>query len=471
MKTTARPSFQTVQHSHGWPTWGAQRDRARVTRASTGATCSILTALLCFAVIFPPSAVALSCLPTDDPATCTVLSDIWNATNGLGWLNANGWALAAGPAGATTSYCSWYGLLCVNGTVTSVALGSNLLQGSIPPSVGSLTRLVNLQLQSNKLSGTIPVQLTQLTRLTYLQLNTNLLSGTIPDAVGSQLVGLTQLVMYSNLLTGTLPPSLGSLTQLVNLRLYSNAFTGSLPTSLGNLNRCTTLMLQLNKLNGTLPAAFGNLTAMTQLQLNGNNLQGTVPASMGGLTRMQLYLAGSGLCGKLPGALLQADLPSLPPNCSCAFNAPQEQTCATLGDMYTSMGGPGWANQAGWAAAAAGVPTDYCSFFAGVTCAGGDVQTLVFSDLHLNGTIPASINSLSRLQFMFWGHNALVGTLPSLRNLTQLQYIDLSSNGLSGDIGSSNLDVLHQLVFLYLDNGPKSGRKGMRSSVEGKLRC
>lgn len=128
-----------------------------------------------------------------------------------------------------------------------------------------------------------------------------------------------------------------------------------------------------------------------------NQLQGTLPASMGSLSRMQMcvscwilypggwgfmayacalpcalfrsYIAGSGLCGKLPGALVQADLPALPPNCSCAFNSPLESTCAALGDMYASMGGPGWSMQAGWASAAAGVPSDYCSSFAGVRCA------------------------------------------------------------------------------------------------------
>lgn len=81
------------------------------------------------------------------------------------------------------------------------------------------------------------------------------------------------------------------------------------------------------------------------------------------------YLGGSGLCGKLPGALVQADAPALPPNCSCAFNAPLESTCAALGDMYTAMGGPGWLMQAGWATAAAGGGQDYCTVFAGVRAA------------------------------------------------------------------------------------------------------
>ena len=65
------------------------------------------------------------------------------------------------------------------------------------------------------------------------------------------------------------------------------------------------------------------------------------------------------------------------------------------------------------------------------------MQTLIFSGWRLNGTIPSSINALSRLQFVFWERNALVGTLPSLRNLTQLQYVNLEGNALSGDIRDS----------------------------------
>ena len=45
-------------------------------------------------------------------------------------------------------------------------------------------------------------------------------------------------------------------------------------------------------------------------------------------------------------------------------------TCAALGDLYNSARGASWTNKAGWVTAAAGTPTDYCTFY-GITCTSG----------------------------------------------------------------------------------------------------
>lgn len=58
-------------------------------------------------------------------------------------------------------------------------------------------------------------------------------------------------------------------------------------------------------------------------------------------------------------------------SCAPGNNATQ---CAALGALYSATGGPGWVNSSGWAAAAAGQPTDFCTF-AGVACAWTRVAT------------------------------------------------------------------------------------------------
>jgi hypothetical protein len=50
--------------------------------------------------------------------------------------------------------------------------------------------------------------------------------------------------------------------------------------------------------------------------------------------------------------------------CAAANNSTQ---CGALADLFTATGGAGWANTSGWADAAAGRPTDFCTF-AGVSC-------------------------------------------------------------------------------------------------------
>ena len=53
--------------------------------------------------------------------------------------------------------------------------------------------------------------------------------------------------------------------------------------------------------------------------------------------------------------------------------------CAALGDLYTATNGQNWTNSpsgGGWNAAAAGMPTDYCTFAAwSALCNGSGVVT------------------------------------------------------------------------------------------------
>jgi len=89
---------------------------------------------------------------------------------------------------------------------------------------------------------------------------------------------------------------------------------------------------------------------------------------------------------------------------SCAFIAAHAAfTCApandvticnALSDFYTSLGGSGWTNQAGWSAAASGVPTDYKTFTGLTFNAAGALSTLILTNNNLVGTIPDSIGNL-----------------------------------------------------------------------------
>ena len=96
--------------------------------------------------------------------------------------------------------------------------------------------------------------------------------------------------------------------------------------------------------------------------------------------------------------------------------------CAALGDLYAATSG--WAilgSNTGWSSAAAGVATDYCTFY-GVTCISGTVNSMCVwhpallcsvalirlashgcSYIHnvpLSGTIPASLGRLTALTLL-----------------------------------------------------------------------
>ena len=67
-------------------------------------------------------------------------------------------------------------------------------------------------------------------------------------------------------------------------------------------------------------------------------------------------------------------LPSCQSVLTCGVNT-DATVCRALGDLYNATGGASWTIRTGWSAAAAGTPTDYCTF-SGITCSNGILQQL-----------------------------------------------------------------------------------------------
>ena len=222
---------------------------------------------------------------------------LYNSTGGAEWSNSTGWLGAAG------TECDWYGITCLNGSVTELRLGGNSLSGSIPSELVNLTNLRDLYLHDNSLSGNIPAELGNLTNLTSLALHSNSLSGSIPSELGN-LTNLTNLYLDDNRLSGNIPAELGNLTNLSDLFLYSNSLSGSIPAELGNLTNLTVLDLKLNSLSDSIPAELGNLTNLTYLSLWANVLSGSIPSELGNLTNLTtLLLFSNSLSGSIPSEL------------------------------------------------------------------------------------------------------------------------------------------------------------------------
>lgn len=214
-------------------------------------------------------------------------------------------------------------------TLSTLNLSSNVLSGSLPPSLGNclvvdLSRNVlfddikvmenwgvNLEIldvSSNNLTGSIS-NWTQFQRLTLLNLGNNSIVGSVPSVLGTypRLVTLdlssneldepiprslftsmtlTNLNMSRNRLTGAIPIDnsrtsellvLPSYPQMELLDLSDNSLTGSLPSDVGNMGRLKLLNLARNQMSGKLPNELDKLSVLEYLDLSNNNFNGKIP--------------------------------------------------------------------------------------------------------------------------------------------------------------------------------------------------
>ncbi len=246
-------------------------------------------------------------LSGNNPLVNPLLSDyqalraLYDATNGDSWQNNEGWDFSSPTP--PNDLNDWFGVTVENGRVTVIELEENGLTGTIPPQLGNLSNLEELDLDNNDLTGTIPPQLGNLSNLEELDLDNNRLTGSIPSELGN-LSNLDDLDLDNNRLTGTIPPQLGNLSNLEELDLDNNRLTGTIPPQLGNLSNLEDLHLDNNRLTGTIPPQLGNLSNLVALWLFNNDLTGTIPPQLGNLSNLEeLWLFNNRLTGSIPPQL------------------------------------------------------------------------------------------------------------------------------------------------------------------------
>jgi len=199
------------------------------------------------------------------PDECDALAALHQKTGGERWIDNTGWMKRSNP-------CDWRGVTCSEQRVIKLILYNNKLTGSIPPELGKLIHLEELDLSENRLSGAMPPELGLLANLKYLSLSKNRLSGTIPVEFGN-LTRLESLDIPGNQLTGSLPPEIGALTRLRRLDLSINRLSGKLPPETGLLINLETLYLRANQFSGTIPDSIRKLHQLKLIKIDYNGLE------------------------------------------------------------------------------------------------------------------------------------------------------------------------------------------------------
>ncbi|KAL6644694.1 hypothetical protein ACP70R_016302 [Stipagrostis hirtigluma subsp. patula] len=339
-------------------------------------------------------------------------------------------------------------------TIGSLQMLSNLnlfggqLDGSIPPTIGELGQLAVLDLSNNSLGGHIPISLGNLTELATLRLNNNMFSGHIPWQLGL-LRRLNHLELDSNNISGHIPTSFGNLTELTMLSLSWNYISGDIPPVLAYIEGLQHLALHHNKLIGSIPSSFGNLTLLRgfgkmlrHLNFWMNKLHGSVPDSIKNCTSLEfLSFSDNRLEGDLSeqfGIYPHLTLLELSRNKFYGYLSPNWGACHNLTVMKLSRN-----------MITGTIPVEFSRLI--------NLQELLLYSNNLSGEIPPEVGNMRNLYWLDLGKNQLFGRVPSqIGHLYNLMRLDLSNNQLSGTIPEELADC-QKLISVRLNDNNLSG--------------
>ncbi|WMV12255.1 hypothetical protein MTR67_005640 [Solanum verrucosum] len=237
----------------------------------------------------------LSIAAYTNPVDAAALKSLMNY-----WYGPSDWN-GADPCGS-----SWEGVGCRDSRVISITLSSIRLKGQLYEDVQGLSELETLDLSYNKdLTGSLPQSIGRLTKLSNLILVGCGFSGPIPESIGD-LRRLAFLSLNSNQFTGRIPATIGYLTELHWLDLSDNQIEGNIPVSDGSnpgldlLVNTEHLLVENNKFTGVIPDTLGFVQTMKMLVMEKTGLQGSVPASLFSLHQLRtVFLRNNKLNGSL----------------------------------------------------------------------------------------------------------------------------------------------------------------------------
>ncbi|XP_060669937.1 MDIS1-interacting receptor like kinase 2-like [Ziziphus jujuba] len=304
------------------------------------------------------------------------------------------------------------------------------LTGSIPPEMGTLSKLTHLNLSENNLTGELPLSLRNLSQLVTLDIFGNCINGSIPPELGN-LNSLVSLNLSFNYLSGPIPSSLGHLFNLTHLDISYNEIHGSIPTEICSLSKLISLDLSYNSIVGQIPS-LGGLDSINQIDLFHNHFNGTIPTDICSLsTLISLDLSYNSIVGQIPslGGLDSINQIDLSHN---HFNGTISTDICSLSTLIS-------------------LDLSYNSIVRQIPSLGGldSINQIDLSHNHFNGTIPTDICSLSTLISLDLSYNSIVGQIPSLGGLDSINQIDLSHNHFNGTI-TTDICSLSTLISLDL---------------------
>ncbi|KAK8563936.1 hypothetical protein V6N13_005844 [Hibiscus sabdariffa] len=191
-------------------------------------------------------------------------------------------------------------------SLSIIHLDDNKVSGPIPKFMAEFQNLTSLHLAGNNFSGRVPEEILQSPKLQTLDLSFNeLLQGSFQNFPPN--ASLQSLVVSGTDFGGQLPESMGNLGQLTWIELAHCKFSGPIPKSLEKLTQLIYLDFSVNNFSGPIPTTLEKLTQLIHLDFSYNNLSGPLPSFTSLRNLIELKLSGN----KLNGSILSTNWSSL----------------------------------------------------------------------------------------------------------------------------------------------------------------
>ncbi|KAL5999737.1 hypothetical protein ACLOJK_038022 [Asimina triloba] len=310
------------------------------------------------------------------------------------------------------------------GSLQRLNLSDNFFEGSpIPSGFAQLSNLTHLHLRWNQFCGQIPLDIFHLTRLVSLDLSYNEYYNLSSNSFAHLYLERSSSGMEQ--LFGNLSGLRELFLDWANLSAMGSQWSRILSYALPNLHQLSMFDCSLS---GPIHPSISHLHFLTLLDLSSNHLSSPMPESISNLTSLTaLRLLHCDLHHKFPTGV---------------FNMPKLQSLHISGNQFLTI--------------------DFPNFSINST-----IQVLEISGCNIQGSIPTGIFSLTELQYLRLSSNHFSGVvdLGSFQNLKNLKTLDLSYNNFSTIVHTRNSSTsitqpsvnLSQLSNLLLSNNNFQG--------------
>ncbi|KAM5557506.1 hypothetical protein ABKV19_024734 [Rosa sericea] len=383
-------------------------------------------------------------------------------------------------------------LSCAQDTLKSLYLGDNLWWGSFPDDLTRFVSLEEMDIANATMSGSLPKSFRQLSQLRTLSLSLNRLSGTFPDVTGLSL--LSTIDLSDNQLNGSLHDSLGQLSSLTYLDLSRNSLNVVLTEAhFLNLSKLQSLDVSYNpacsfhvssswnppfqlhdlkmascKVGPAFPKWIHTQRELSTLDLSNAGISDSIPDNFWDLhcSLSLLNFSANQIHGKFPNLSsrncsiyfidyidlssnqLSGALPPFHPNGQVLLLS-KNKFSGDLSSICSNQASSLEILELSHNRLSGELPNCWVQF--------QGLNVLNLANNSFSGKIPSSFGSLKSLYQLQLQRNNVSGELPSLENCTQLAFLDLGFNNLSGKIPAWIGSSLKKLWVLQLRSNHFSG--------------